>query len=324
MRAADVHGVRVGWRCEVADDPVAPILNMFTIADPGDPLDLTIEVTTAIEAPAEEEDGEAQLFFHGLLRGYRNDGGIRITDGASELRLDDGEARIRMRIADGPRGAEAPAPVMLFIALMIALRRHGLFHLHAAGLVQDGGRGRLVIGESGAGKSTAAMALVRSGWRWLGDDAVLLAEREKRIVVLAVPREFHLGPRTLAAFPEVAPLAGNPYRTEHDKRPVDPRLAAPDRHAPSMAAPGVLLFPEVARDRSTALAPIDRAEALGALLPSSALVVVPGLPRAAEHLAVLRALADGARAFRATLGPDLLERPSLLAERIDAALAEAT
>jgi hypothetical protein len=321
MRAVSLHGVRVGWHCDLDEDPVSPLVGTFPAADPGAPLDLTIEIASGTDGADTHVDA-APLFFHGLIRGYRSeDGGLRLTDGASGLRLDGDFARIRARLAPGPRDAEAPAPVMLFIALMIALRRRGLFHLHAAGLVPDRGRGLLVVGESGAGKSTAALALVRAGWRWLGDDAVLLAERDGHVVALSLPKEFHVGPRTLAAFPEVAPLAGARYRREHDKRPVDPRLVAPDRQADTMVAPGVLLFPEVSPDRATALAPIDRAEALGALLPSSALLVVPGLPRAAEHLSLLRALADGAVAFRATLGPDLLERPSLLADRLAAALA---
>jgi hypothetical protein len=55
---------------------------------------------------------------------------------------------------------------------------------------------------------------------------------------------------------------------------------------------------------------------MGALIESSTLVVVNGLPGGAEHLEVLRRVADGARAFQVESGLDLLEAPGGTVERL--------
>lgn len=57
--------------------------------------------------------------------------------------------------------------------LFLLLRRIGLFPLHAGGAVRPDGIAVLMTGESGAGKTTAALRLAAAGWPWLGDDIVL-------------------------------------------------------------------------------------------------------------------------------------------------------
>ncbi len=49
--------------------------------------------------------------------------------------------------------------------------------LHAASLARADGAGVLLAGRSEAGKSTAALALARAGWEFLGDDVALLDPR---------------------------------------------------------------------------------------------------------------------------------------------------
>src|SRR3712207_4309751 len=78
-------------------------------------------------------------------------------------------------------------------SLLELLRHRGLFHLHAAGLTRDG-RGILLAGNTGAGKSTLTVSLVRSGWDFLSDDAVLLRAHAGGVEALAIPDEFHLDP----------------------------------------------------------------------------------------------------------------------------------
>lgn len=56
--------------------------------------------------------------------------------------------------------------------------------LHAAGLTRVDGRALLCIGASGAGKSTAAFALLGAGWQYLADDAVLLDPVDRELTGL--------------------------------------------------------------------------------------------------------------------------------------------
>ena len=83
-----------------------------------------------------------------------------------------------------------------------------------------------------------------------------------------------------------------------------------------MGAPSLLLFPRVSAGPGTIAMRLASAEALGALIESSALAIVDGLPNPSEHLAVLREVADGARAWRVDLGLDLLAAPAETARRM--------
>ena len=74
--------------------------------------------------------------------------------------------------------------------------------LHAAALARDDGSALLCVGASGAGKSTAAFALLAAGWQYLNDDVVLFDPVDRTLIGL--DRHLHLAtlpfPRaTLAA-----------------------------------------------------------------------------------------------------------------------------
>lgn len=56
------------------------------------------------------------------------------------------------------------------------LAHHDRYVLHAAGLVAENGDAYVVLGASGQGKSTLALAAVASGWRLLSDDLVVIRQ----------------------------------------------------------------------------------------------------------------------------------------------------
>ena len=68
------------------------------------------------------------------------------------------------------------------------------FHLHGAALADPSGRTTvLLLGESGAGKTTLTLALMARGFRPFGDDVVLLDEALRP---QHFPRAFHIDERT--------------------------------------------------------------------------------------------------------------------------------
>ena len=205
--------------------------------------------------------------------------------------------------------------MLLLVALVLALRWRGIFHLHAGALAAPDGRGILVAGGAGAGKSTLTLALLEAGCSYLGDDAVFLSTRGGDLAVLALPRPFHVAPRTAGAFPRVGALLSD-LLPAGEKRRLDPRQAWPGRERPGMGAPSLILLPRVSGERTTLVEQLSSAEAMGALIESSTLVVVDGLPGGAEHLEVLRRVADRARAFRVESGLDLLEAPAETVDRL--------
>ncbi len=90
-----------------------------------------------------------------------------------------GPERYVLRCAGQPV-AETAFPQNLAVLLQNDLPRHleplvptGLW-LHAALVCDAAARGLLLLGNSGQGKSTAALALTLAGWRYLAEDRVLL------------------------------------------------------------------------------------------------------------------------------------------------------
>ncbi len=107
------------------------------------------------------------------------------------------------------------------------------------------------------------------------------------------------------------------------KLPLDPRRAFPGRERARAGAPWLVLLPQVTGAPATEVEPVPAAVALGALIESSALLLVDGLPGREENLALLRAVVEGARCLSLRLGTDLLSPSTELPHPLAAALARA-
>ncbi len=282
-------------------------------AAPAGPADVRIAPAPRLAPPAHA--GEVASFFHGSLRAALRGGGFVLRDGPTEVQVSrDGRL---VEVAGAIQPADGGSELAVLVGLVLALRHHGLFHLHAAALQGPGGPGVLVAGASGAGKTTLALALAAAGLVPLADDAVLASGREARRV-FGIPRPFHLGARTVAAFPALAVRLGPPSAT--GKRPLPFDALGSSRRAPPVCRPDVILLPEIAPAGPSMIARASAAEALGALLECSALLVAPGMPAVPEQLAVLEAIVGTARAARVRLGEDLLRAPAAVARALLAEL----
>ena len=96
---------------------------------------------------------------------------------------------------------------LLTIALVETMKRFERFPLHAAGLALHG-KGVLVPGASGSGKSTTSVTLVRAGFDFLSDDTVFLTSSADGIWVAGFPDEVDVTDSTVARIPELGHLAG--------------------------------------------------------------------------------------------------------------------
>lgn len=195
------------------------------------------------------------------------------------------------------------------VALHVLAAFHGLLHLHAALFTLDG-RTYLVPGASGAGKTSAALAVGRHGGELLADDAVYV---DSNLRAWGVRRPPHVTSRTLAAHPGLHDL-GAVADGVLDKRRVAPPTSGP---APSYPIDAVLA-PELAPDGATHLAPLDPANAFARMLASSMVTVVEGSPRRDLLLDRLAELA-GLPVARLVAGPDALEDPRRLVDILRAA-----
>jgi hypothetical protein len=199
------------------------------------------------------------------------------------------------------------------ISLMELLERRGLFSLHAACLSDSTGSGVLLAGPSGSGKSTLALSLARAGMSFLADDVVFLAQVDDAATVRvlgfadAVGLTSHLAQRfgELRESLAEAPADGFPKRL----RRIEHLLGAP---ALRSCEPRALVFPEVALEELSELAPLDPREALLMLVPD-VLLTEPSATQA--HLRAIAALLDQVGCYTLRSGNDL-ERATALVSRL--------
>jgi hypothetical protein len=244
-------------------------------------------------------------------------GGFCRTDGRTYIFERDGSAvraagdgrGVEVWVGRGPaaRGRSALAR-LVFEATMVALRRCGLFELHAAGVVEPlTGGGLLVVGPSGSGKSTLATQLASAGWQYLSDDALLLRGAAAEVVeACALRREFAVTEQTVAAgvlegFEE---LLKEPVPFDPLKRRFKPHAVFPEGFSET-CVPRALCFPVITDEPLSRVRRLTQAETMRGLLRMCPWACYDR-PAAAKHLGLLARLARQAAGFELHAGRDLL------------------
>ena len=157
------------------------------------------------------------------------------------------------------------AEMAMNLQLALGHRRHLLLHASA---VERDGQAVLMTGESGAGKSTLATLLAARGWRFMGDEFVLLAPETG--LAHAFPRLVSLKNESVAAAQAAWPgarfgplLAGTPKGDIRHLVPPAQAIARMDEPA----VPALLLFPRFGFE--PAVRPVQRSEAFVRLTQAS-------------------------------------------------------
>jgi len=200
----DMHGVVAQASLPLGDELLRPLLEFF----PTSHVDPTLKITlSAVDDPIGNPlDGHwTPAFFFGLLQGFlRADGGAYgISDAYSRGIFNRSARSISFEIFRRHDGGSAFTTSGLIHALFcLALREHGLFELHAAGICALGDTARLLVGNSDSGKTSLTLAMIAAGCQFLGDDRVLLQRTDDDatpVALCAYPRTFHVAAATAAA-----------------------------------------------------------------------------------------------------------------------------
>ena len=201
--------------------------------------------------------------------------------------------------------------------ILLANQDRGAPPLHAA-LVARGGRGALLVGAGGSGKTTASLACLLAGFDFLGDDYIsLLRDDRGRFVGHGVYSSTHVDPVHLRRFPALHAFAVPPSWEGEDKavvflRDVVDRVAGCGRLV--RERPIDALFLPSVRGGSTRVVPATAAEA-GLRLAQGGLALAPHA--GASGMAELFELAAAVPAFRLDLGPDLAAIPKAIGAALD-------
>lgn len=176
--------------------------------------------------------------------------------------------------------------------------------MHSAGLVR-GKRALLLVGPSGSGKSSLALALLLRGWKCLSDEIILIDPKSG--LVMPFPRSFHIHEDTLEMMSGIR-MAGGVYFDNAGKRRLDPGLFLGEWVA-GPALPEWIVFPEYNPGGQGGLVRVGHTEAVTRLISQSINLV----DHADRGLDVLTGLAGRIGCLKLSAG-GLNEAVSLLTE----------
>jgi len=194
---------------------------------------------------------------------------------------------------------ERGSPLRLFIHWAQAAAGYRLTHAATLGV---GGRGALIVGASGSGKSGTTLAGLMNGLQSIGDDYVVV-EQDATIVAHSVFKLFKQdldGLRRVGVDPAQLPDA---RRNWHRKIEFDAARLAPEAFVDRMEI-RALLLPHIAHTGRSRIEPATSREAAVALAPS-AVLQLPG--DAAEGFQFFMGLAKRLPAFHVSLSQDAVE-----------------
>ena len=238
-----------------------------------------------------------------------------ITDGTSTFAIDHKAGIGRLAFHSSFRDKSPLAKSNFFLVGLVHLFAPcGYFDLHGAGLI-NGGNGCLFLGPSGSGKSSLALNLVKKGWRYASDDALLIDSTKMDVCVLSFRKQFYVDPALAGRFPELDHEINHHGQNESEKYFVDLGKVWPNQFQPRFV-PKKTLFCHVSGERFSRIKPISKKDALLRLLPQSASIFF-NQPFAQQQVAVLKRLIEQTECYQLEAGLDGYDDPKTTADMID-------
>ena len=276
------------------DTPPAPVCFAVSL-EAGEPEDLPEGATVLYDGPvlsegrciAAESDGEL----------------IQLFPGKASLRMSTSERRATLIVAPDERRR-----VVMNLGMMVleaALRASGQVPIHAAGLTLEG-QIIMVIGQSGAGKTTTALALCGAGFGLCSDDLMICRAVGDSVTAWGLPRSLKVHRRSAAMLPWTAPLLVGNWSDEDEKALPLAALRGAVRVEDSRPRPvmAIGLLERTRSDRS-ALGAVGQAEILAIAAADHIRTSRQGvLPGHAGRLAALAAIMRRLPAHRIMAGTD--------------------
>lgn len=252
---------------------------------------------------------------------FESEDDFYITDGSSLLHLQpvrgEGTAFIASSFSTKPQLLQSN---FWAFSLLKLFRPRGLYSLHAAGVVTRDGLGLLLIGPSGSGKSTLAIGLIRYGWHYLSDDAVILRSQAEGVEALALRKHFYIDADETVPAVELGLGEEVPDSRGRRRKRVCLEGLYPEGYLAD-CFPQVLLFCRIVPQAQSTLIPLNQVHALKHLLAGSG----PQLfdkSTMSQHLDVLKTLVGQTATYELRAGVDLYRDPRTLGRLLNEAEGE--
>lgn len=259
-----------------------------------------------------------QVFKVEGFEGYETGQDFYLTYGPSCFYLQSlegkGEAYLASSFSDQPSILQQK---FFAYGLVRLLRPLGLFSLHAACLLTPDGVGVLIVGSSGSGKSTLTIGLIRKGWGYLSDDALLLRKHSEMVEALALRRFCYIDAKAAGDYPDFRLGERVPDASGGQRQRVYVDETYPGQ-AMATYAPQVLVFSRIVPEPISTLQPVTRVEALKNLLTESGPQLFDQFTMT-QHMEVLKTLLYQTKTYELRAGLDLHRDPLILERLLDQA-----
>lgn len=192
---------------------------------------------------------------------------------------------------------------LVSLVLTEGWRTAGWVPVHAGTVVRNG-TCAVLCAESGGGKTTLTVALIRRGWQTLGDDKLLLRLQDDGTPELrALVHTFNLHPRTRSWFAEVGDLEELPvYSGWTEKRKVHPEDIWSGTTLAHATPTHLIALTRNTSGKSLSVTPMQPGDVLSTLLHQT---VVPSDRAIARHvLSTVAVTASRLQGVKVDLGDD--------------------
>ncbi len=193
------------------------------------------------------------------------------------------------------------------LAFIELLKIEKLYVIHAAAL-EKAGRGLLIPGYSGQGKTSCCISLIRGGYSCLSDDHPLLIEDKKGLKLLPFLTKIDVTEKTIEFFPELRDAKDCIYQG-FEKRYFYLEDIYPNAQANS-CEPALIIFPQIVNSPKSHLELLPKSKAIEEFLPHSILVWDKNIAK--QQFQICSQLVNKAACYRLHLGRNILELPQVI------------
>jgi hypothetical protein len=253
------------------------------------------------------------LHTFGLLQFFQDKDYLYVSDGNSllgvKLRSNSGLAIIHDSFWQKPLYLKAS---LLMIGFILLLWQYGYHELHAAGLSKDG-KGLLIVGPSGSGKSSLTLSLIQAGWNYLTDDMVLLRHISSGVEAFPLRRYFKVDKAIIAKYPELESLIFEPLeRLESEAYIYIDEVYG--NQLRQKCTPSKIIFPEITHKERSYIENIKPSQAFINLFKSNCYGMYFDQRITRERVEVIKQLIYQADCYQMSVGLDLYDNPEKITE----------